>query len=294
MADIVLAYLYGVPNALFLVLREAVLFARVLTIGGFTRHSEITAAKASGISFLRFIAPIAVGALAATGFGLLLAEVVPPLNARRLELLQEKVFKNTDKRANFAYLSETGRVYKVGFADVTTSRLEGVEIERPGAGPDYPSYVIAAKSGTWDGKGNWLLADGVMHILPDSMSNVTVSLCTLRASRFTAAPTNLVANPKTPAEMVYRAPGRIIHAMERDSGLVGTSLALMNLLLAAHDVGLGASAMTGPLLAEPALREILAVPESWGIVALVPMGLADESPRATDRKAARKVTRWLR
>ncbi len=96
------------------------------------------------------------------------------------------------------------------------------------------------------------------------------------------------------AETVDSESLRIIHAMERDSGLVGTSLALMNLLLAAHDVGLGASAMTGPLLAEPALREILAVPESWGIVALVPMGLADESPRATERKAAPKVTRWLR
>lgn len=215
MGDIVLAYLYGIPDTMFLVLPAAVLFATVFTIGGFTRHSEITAAKASGISFHRFIAPIAVGALAATAFGLLLAEVVPPLNARRLELLQEKVFKNTDKRANFAYLSETGRVYKVGFADVTSSQLQGVEIERPGAGPDYPSYVIAAKSGTWDGKGNWLLADGVMHIMPDSMTNVTVAFDSLRDARFTEAPTNLMANPKAPAEMGYRDLGRFIEAMER-------------------------------------------------------------------------------
>ena len=86
----------------------------------------------------------------------------------------------------------------------------------------------------------------------------------------------------------------IIFAMERDSGLVGTSLALMNLLLAAHEAGLGASAMTGPLLAEPALRALLAVPESWGIVALVPLGLPDEVPRPTERKAAPKVTRWVR
>lgn len=215
MGDIVLAYLYGIPDTMFLVLPAAVLFATVFTIGGFTRHSEITAAKASGISFHRFIAPIAVGALAATAFGLLLAEVVPPLNARRLELLQEKVFKNTDKRANFAYLSETGRVYKVGFADVTSSQLQGVEIERPGAGPDYPSYVIAAKSGTWDGKGHWLLADGVMHIMPDSMTNVTVAFDSLRDARFTEAPTNLMANPKAPAEMGYRDLGRFIEAMER-------------------------------------------------------------------------------
>ena len=215
MTDIVLAYLYGVPDTMFLVLPAAVLFATVFTIGGFTRHSEITAAKASGISFHRFIAPIAVGAIGATGFGLLLSEVVPPLNARRLELLQEKVFKATDKRSNFAFASETGRVYKVGFAEVRSARLETVEIERRGTGPDYPTYVIAAKAGAWQDSTGWLLTDGVMHILPDSMSNVTVQFDSLRDARFTEAPDNLMANPKAPAEMGYRDLGRFIEAMER-------------------------------------------------------------------------------
>jgi len=86
----------------------------------------------------------------------------------------------------------------------------------------------------------------------------------------------------------------LIGAMERDSGLIGTSLALMNLLLAAHAEGLGASAMTGPLLAAPQLKELLGVPESWGIVALVPLGHADEIPRPTERKPAERVTRWIR
>jgi nitroreductase len=85
-----------------------------------------------------------------------------------------------------------------------------------------------------------------------------------------------------------------ISTMERDSGLIGTSLALMNLLLAAHDRGLGASGMTGPLVAVERLSEILRVPPSWGIVALVPIGYPDEAPRATARKAVDKVVRWIR
>ena len=48
--SIALAYLYGVPDTMFLVLPAAVLFATVFSVGAFTRHSEITAAKASGIS----------------------------------------------------------------------------------------------------------------------------------------------------------------------------------------------------------------------------------------------------
>lgn len=214
-ADIVLAYLYGVPDTMFLVLPAAVLFATVFTVGGFTRHSEITAAKASGISFYRFIAPIALGALAATGFGLVLAEVVPPLNARRLELLQEKVFRNTDKRSNFAYASEAGRVYKIGFADVTAASLESVEIERRGRDPEYTNYVIAAKSGSWTLAQGWMLKSGVMHILPDSLSNVTVRFDSLRDAGLSEAPASLMANPKAPAEMGYRDLGRFIAAMER-------------------------------------------------------------------------------
>jgi nitroreductase len=84
-----------------------------------------------------------------------------------------------------------------------------------------------------------------------------------------------------------------IRLMEEQSGLVGTSLALMNLLLMAHAVGLGASGMTGPLVAEPALRSILEVPDGWGIVALVPIGWPAEDPVPTDRKPVDKVVRWL-
>jgi nitroreductase len=82
-------------------------------------------------------------------------------------------------------------------------------------------------------------------------------------------------------------------AMERDSALVGTSLAVGNLLLMAHATGLGASVMTGPLIASPALRGLLDVPSSWGIVALVAVGVADEVPPPTERKPLGRVVRWL-
>ncbi len=215
MTDIALAYLYGVPDTMFLVLPAAVLFATVFTVGGFTRHSEITAAKASGISFHRFIAPIAIGAMVATGFGLALAEVVPPLNARRLELLQEKVARSTDMRANFTYASETGRVYKIGNASARAGTLDQVEIERRGTGPEYPTYLIAAKRGKWDPATGWTLSEGVLHVLPDSMSNHTFRFDSLRDASFAEPPASLMANPKAPAEMGYRDLGRFIAAMER-------------------------------------------------------------------------------
>ena len=59
-SQIALSYLYWLPDSMFMVLPAAVLFATVFSIGSLTRYSEITASKASGISFYRFIAPIFV------------------------------------------------------------------------------------------------------------------------------------------------------------------------------------------------------------------------------------------
>src|SRR5215212_7487416 len=86
MGDIALSYLYWLPDSMFMVLPAAVLFATVFSIGAVTRHSEITAAKASGISFYRFIAPIFAGAVIATGLGLGLGELAPLTNKKRLDI----------------------------------------------------------------------------------------------------------------------------------------------------------------------------------------------------------------
>lgn len=84
-----------------------------------------------------------------------------------------------------------------------------------------------------------------------------------------------------------------IRLMEINSGLISTSLALQNLLLMAHTMGLGASVMTGPLVALETLRGILEVPESWQILAVIPVGFSAEEPMPTTRKPIDKVIRWI-
>jgi nitroreductase len=84
-----------------------------------------------------------------------------------------------------------------------------------------------------------------------------------------------------------------ITCMEQQSGIVSASLAMENILLMAHDVGLGASGLTGPLIAMNALRELLTVPGGWNIVALIAVGYPDEQPAAPARKLPDDVTRWM-
>src|ERR1043165_10041398 len=83
--QIALSYLYFIPDSMFLVMPAAVLFATVFSIGALTRHAEITAAKASGLSFYRLIVPIFFGAAIAFGMDLALGELMPVTTRMRNE-----------------------------------------------------------------------------------------------------------------------------------------------------------------------------------------------------------------
>ena len=217
---IALSYLYWVPDSMFLILPAAVLFATVFSIGALTRHSEITAAKASGISFYRFIAPIFVGAVIATIIGLILGELAPITNKKRLEILQGTLTGVTSDRYNFAYAADRGRVYKIGALHLAVPAIEGIVIERKGKGPDYPSYVISSNNANYRvGKG-WLLQKGAMHLLTDSMQNLTFSFDSLVDRHFTEPPKQLTLTQKAPADMGFRELGRFITSMERSGAEV--------------------------------------------------------------------------
>lgn len=220
-ADIALSYLYWLPDSMFMILPAAVLFATVFTIGSLTRYSEITAAKASGMSFYRLVAPIAGGAVLATGLGLLIGEVVPKTNSRRQELLREKEFgrgARGNERFNFAYAAEQGRVYKAGALVLDKDSLAAIEVERRGRGASYPTYVLTARSATYQEKRGWTLRNGDLHFIPDSGPNRVVAFDSLLDRRMTERPVDLMASPRAPQEMGYRELGRFVRAMERSGG----------------------------------------------------------------------------
>ncbi len=148
MRDIALSYLFWIPDSMFMVLPAAVLFATVFSIGAFTRHAEVTAAKASGISFYRMIVPIFLGAD---------ARVRARPRARRGRPDHEPAAQpsccSEDKaqvgtnRYNFAFAGEYGRVYKAYELRTDSGRIRQLQIERKGQGPAYPTYVLDRRLG---------------------------------------------------------------------------------------------------------------------------------------------------
>jgi lipopolysaccharide export system permease protein len=213
--DIALSYLYWIPESMFLVLPAAVLFATVFAIGGFTRNSEITAAKASGISFYRLIRPIFFGAVLATMIGLALSEIIPPANAKRIELLRENEYQRGNQRFNFTYASEGGRVYKIAALAVDSGRIQNLEVERKSADPADPTYIITAQTGKWYPDSGWVLKNGFVHIIPDTLTAFGIAFESMIDGHLTEVPRDLTARDKVPGDMGYRELGRLIRTTER-------------------------------------------------------------------------------
>src|SRR5437870_10416569 len=107
-----LSYVYYLPETVTLVFPVAVLFAVVFTVGALGRHAELTAAKASGISFHRLVRPLVAASLAAVLVDIGLTELAPVTSSRRAELLGEKTARPTISRFSpFVYRADRGWVY---------------------------------------------------------------------------------------------------------------------------------------------------------------------------------------
>lgn len=240
--DIALSYVYYMPESMFLVLPAAVLFATVFSIGGFTRHSEVTAAKASGISFYRLIVPVILAAAIASALDLGLGELVPAADARRDALLQIDKAQIGTARYNFTFAGEYGRVYNVGTLSTESGNIGSLQIERKGKGADYPSYLMTASAAQFDstrraGKPvarwaagpHWNLVQGELDVLVDSGPSLALTYRTAVDRHFTERPVDLMAKPRPANEMRYGELKRAITALDRsgsDSNLPRVQLAL--------------------------------------------------------------------
>lgn len=213
-AHVALAYVYGMPDTMFLVLPAAVLFATVFTVGTMGRHSELTAAKASGVSFHRLALPIFLAAVAACAAGVGLGELVPIGAARKAELLGEKAIR-TGARGNFVYRADGGWVYAIGSLQIATREMRDLILERVGTGPEYPTIVVTARQARYGQEGAWTLRDGRVRYLLGPGIERTFRFRTLRMRSMHETPADLLAEPKTPEEMRYAELGRYIDALAR-------------------------------------------------------------------------------
>ena len=228
--QIVVSYAYAFPEYMALVMPAAVLFATVFTVGSMARHSELTAAKAGGVSFHRLVAPLFIAAAIAAVLAVAVGELSVGTTAQRKVLQKERVARATVSKFNFVYRADQGWVYAIRSLDVASRTLRQLLLEREGTGRDYPSLVVTADSATWDDSTRaWRLWNGESRVIGDAAQQFTFAFHTLRLGAMTQTPIDLLAESKAPEEMRYAELGRYIEALQRagnESGALEVAHAL--------------------------------------------------------------------
>ena len=211
---ILVAYSFGSVEQVFFIIPAAVLFATVFSVGALSRHSEITAAKASGVSFQRLVAPVFLLAASAALLAWAVGEIVPVANHRRDVLLGVAELRSQTSRFNFVYRADGGRTYSIGQLVAPQKLMQDVQIEREGTGPEFPGYFLTAARATWDSTG-WMLHDGALRLFMGDDREVALTFARTRQKAMTEKPMDLLSQPKAPSQMNYQELGHYVQTLER-------------------------------------------------------------------------------
>jgi coenzyme F420-0:L-glutamate ligase / coenzyme F420-1:gamma-L-glutamate ligase len=79
---------------------------------------------------------------------------------------------------------------------------------------------------------------------------------------------------------------------ERLMAIQSAAASIQNLLLAAHEIGLGACWMAAPLFCPDVVREVLHLPDDWEAQALITIGYPANAGKPRDRVDFREITIW--
>lgn len=244
-------FLYSVPNFALYSLPIAALIATMFTVNAMSRHSEVAAAKAGGISFYRVFAMIPVLGVLLTAGGLWLSDIVPVTNRLKAEAHGERRMSRTN-RPDFVYRDDLGRAFSIRRLDVGRGLISGLIMEREGDEPRVGTVHVVAERAVYD-EGAWTLENGYMRFFSDEIER-TFRFATNRPRDFTETPEQLLAQPKDPDEMTYQELTRFIEISERSGGR--------------------------PLELMVERAEKLAIPAATLIIVLFAMPLANAAPRA--------------
>lgn len=168
-SQIVRFYLYSVPGMASQGLPFAALLGTLLSLGTLSRHQEITAMRAGGVSVLGMVLPVILGGLLLSALGFLNSEVVMPKYAARASFIQKVEVERKQQRAVF----QTHRLWLRGpdnsianISLVTPDRTEMIGINIFKLNPDFSVRErISAKRLVWDNE-VWRLREA-QKFVPD-------------------------------------------------------------------------------------------------------------------------------
>jgi len=215
---IALSYVYSLPQNIAIMMPAAALFAAVFTVGPLARNSELTAAKAGGISFHRLARPLFLASALAAVLCFFIGEWATEATTRQMELQKERQARNVTTRQNFVFRASSGWVYTIRQLNTADNAMQQIVLERAVRNDTMPTYAVSADSARWNpGTRAWVFHGGAsIQMLPGDEA-LTMRFAELRIPAVVEGPRDLLIEPKNPEEMTFAELGRYIATL-RNSG----------------------------------------------------------------------------
>ncbi len=163
---VVLQYLaFEQPQILFFMLPLATLMATLVNFAIFTKTSELTAAKAGGMSLYRLSVPVVLMGLLMSGACFALQEYVLPYTNRRAAELRDEIKNRPVETYNVLdrrwMLGQENQIYNYAFYDPGRRRFNGLAVYRYGAEPFGLLERLYAREADWvASEGAWTFKNG--------------------------------------------------------------------------------------------------------------------------------------
>lgn len=168
-SQMLLFFLYKIPEIIGQVMPLAALMATLLTLGLMARNSEITALKGCGISLVRIAAPLMATALLLSILMFLNNEFVIPSSYREMRQVERNLEGNqgssTVFRQNNIWYRQESLILQARLFDATAGTLTGITIWENGSS-GRPTARIDAKKASLQ-NGGWLLRDVIITRFSD-------------------------------------------------------------------------------------------------------------------------------
>ena len=114
------------------------------------------------------------------------------------------------------------------------------------------------------------------------------------ATFFSSVPVLICAMHKLPVSFASALLKDATHPELVSGEPLSTAMAVQNLLLAAHTIGLGTCVLTAPLIAQDAINRELSPAAGYSMTCLIALGYPDEHPSPPRRKSIKQIAQFTK
>ncbi len=199
-----MAYYYALrlPSMVIMIVPLCLLLAVLYSLSSLTRHSEITAMRASGISIYRIVRPYMLMSIACLLFTAVVNEYTGPKFAYRADQFVEQL-EHSDEDVYYEQIAfknpGAGHIWFVQQFDTRSYTMQGVElIQQRENGTDHTKYTVS-KARWMDGR--WWFEDGTIQAYNESgnLAGKAEPFQTLEMRKLPEIPEDFMGEIKDPA-----------------------------------------------------------------------------------------------